>query len=89
MFPKTASAHQIQRKYRDIFNEVMRTKEPIVVLNNNIPEVVIVDVHEFDALREKMEAMELELAIHAVEVARKEKKEGKLKKLKSLADLMN
>lgn len=87
MFPKTATAHEVQRRYRQIFDEVMQTKEPIVVLNNNKPEVVIIDIHQFEIQQKQLEAYELELAMRAIEEAQKEKKQGKLKKLKSLADL--
>jgi prevent-host-death family protein len=89
MFPKTASAQQIQRNYRTLFDEVIEKQEPLVVLNNNKPEVVIIDIKQFEDMQKKIEEHELELAKQAILIARKEKKEGKLKKLTSLADLIN
>jgi len=49
--PKTATAQQIQKNYRSIFNDVMIKREPVVVLNNNKPEVVIVDLQTFDEMK--------------------------------------
>jgi len=39
--PKTVSARDIQRNYRQIFDEVMETRKPVVVLKHNQPEVII------------------------------------------------
>ena len=76
-FPKTTTAREIQRNYRSIFDFVKRTKEPVVVLRNNKPEVAILDI-------KKLEEME---AIIAILQSREEIKKGKGKVLKSLVDL--
>ncbi len=89
MFPKTASAQQIQRNYRALFDEVIQKREPLVVLNNNKPEVVIVEIKQFEGMQKTIEEHELEMAKKAVAIGRKEAREGKLKKLTSLADLMD
>ena len=88
MFPKTASVQQIQRNYRSILDQAMQTKEPIIILNNNKPEVVIIEVHEFEKMQEKAQKYELEMAKQAIAAYQEEKTNGKLKKLHSLKDLM-
>lgn len=87
MFPRTASVQDIQRKYRTLFDVVITTKKPLIVLNNNKAEVVIVEVHQFEEMQEKAEQYDLEMAKKAIAIYATEKKKGKLKKLKSLANL--
>ncbi|KKU80486.1 MAG: hypothetical protein UY05_C0006G0020 [Candidatus Peregrinibacteria bacterium GW2011_GWA2_47_7] len=87
MLLNTTSVHQIQRNYRKIFDEVVLEKKPLIVLNNNKPEVVIIEINQFEILQKKADQYELEMAKQAIVVAHKEKKAGKLKKLKSLSDL--
>lgn len=77
IFPKTASARDIQRNYRRIFDDVKKTKETVFVMKNNKPEVAIVDA-------KKLEEME---AILAVLESREEARAGKVKVLRSLKDL--
>ena len=88
MFPNTASAQQVQRNYRKLFDEVMEGKQPLIILNNNKPEVVIIDIGEFQKIQEKADAFETEMAKRAIEIAHREKKTKKLKKLRSLQDLI-
>lgn len=76
-FPRTTTAREIQRNYRKIFDLVKKTKEPVVVMKNNKPEVVIMDA-------KKLSEME---AILAVLEAREEIRAGKGKVLESLKDL--
>lgn len=77
-FPKTTTAKELQQDYRRIFDLVKKTKEPVVVMRNNKPDVVIVDA-------KKLEEIE---AILAVLQSREEIRQGKTKRLKgSLTDL--
>lgn len=76
-FPKTTTVREIQRNYRKLFNYVKRTKKPILVITNNKPDVVIVDV-------KKLEEME---AINTVYRSYAQAQRGEAKELKSLADL--
>ena len=77
------SASEIQKNYRKIFNRVMRTKKPIVVMRGNRPEVAVVDVRMLDAMEKKVEKIELDEALEAVRIGEEELKNGKLKLLKS------
>ncbi len=76
------SASEIQKNYRKIFNRVMRTKKPIVVMRGNKPEVAVVDVRMLDAMEKKVEKIELDEALEAVRIGEEELKNGKLKLLK-------
>ena len=87
IMPKTASSKDIQQNYRALFNEVMASKEPLFVLNNNKPEVVVISIKTFESLSQSREDYEQNIAQKAVEDYLSEKKAGKLKKLSSLADL--
>ena len=88
--PKTASVQDIQRNYRKLVDEVKTTRNPLFVLRNNNPEVVIVDVESWNAITKRSRAEEERQALEAIRIFEKERKAGKLKVLKgSLADLMD
>ena len=88
ILPKTVSARDIQRDYRRIFNEAKTSKKPVVVLTNNKPDVVIMDVAELEHLYQKAEKAEVAEALKAVSAYKREKKAGKLKKMRSLGELL-
>jgi len=87
-FPKTTTIREIQRNYKKVFEMVKRTKEPVVVMKNNKPDVAIVDVKALKELDKKLEELELADAIRSIRQGEKEYKEGKAIKAKSLADLI-
>ena len=87
LMPKTASSKDIQKNYRTLFNEVMSSEEPLIVLNNNKPEVVVISIKTFESLSQSREDYEQNMAQKAIGNYKLEKKNGKLKKLSSLADL--
>lgn len=76
-FPRTTTAREIQRNYRKIFDLVKKTKEPVLVMKNNKPEVAIVDAKRLSEMQAIMDVLE----------AREEIRAGKGKLLKSLKDL--
>jgi len=85
--PKTASSGDIQRNYRSLFNEIMVSGEPLFVLNNNKPEVVIISIKTFEALTQSHNDYEQAMAQKAIANYKHEKQSGTLKELSSLADL--
>lgn len=87
--PKTTTTQQLQKGYRALFDEVIGKKEPLVILNKNKPEVVIIDMITFEDLLESKRKYEEADLRDAIAVYEKEEKEGKLIKLNSLADLMD
>lgn len=88
LMPNTVSVSDIQKNYRKIFDRAKRTKEPVIVLLNNKPDVVIMDIKALELLNKKLEELEIEDTLRAVEEGRKELKEGKTIKANSLADLI-
>lgn len=79
-FPRTTTAREIQRNYRKIFDLVKKTKEPVVVMKNNKPEVIIMDVKKLSEMQNILDVLQ----------SREEIRTGKGKLLKgSLVDLWN
>lgn len=78
LFPRTTTAREIQRNYKNVFETVKRTKEPVFVMKNNKPQVAIIDAKKLEEMEAILEVLE----------AREEVRQGKGKKLKgSLVDL--
>lgn len=78
--PKITTAKELQKNYRKIFDGVKKTKEPVLVMRNNKPDVAIIDA-------KKLEEMEVVISILQ---SREEARAGKAKPLKgSLKDLWN
>ncbi len=76
-FPKTTTARELQRNYRRIFDLVKKTKEPVVVMRNNKPEVVIMDAKKLEEMQAILDVLE----------SREQARQGKVKELKSFKDL--
>ena len=76
-FPKTTTIREIQRNSKKIFAEVKDTKEPVVVMKNNQPNVAIIDIDQLEELE----------AVASAQKGYSEYLEGKAKKLNSLADI--
>lgn len=85
--PKTNTIREIQRNYKKIFEQVKKTKQPVIVVKNNKPDVAVVDVQTFEAMSRKLEEFEIEKALRSVKLGMKEDKLGKTKTFKSLARL--
>ena len=88
LMPKTVSVSDIQKNYRKVFDSAKKTKEPIVVLSNNKPDVAIIDYGALEELRRIAYEAEIEDTLQTVKVGRKEFKEGKTVKVDSLAELI-
>lgn len=87
IFPRTVSARKIQRDYRKVFDTAKKTRDPVIVLTNNVPDVAIVSLPELERLYARANYGELTEAMAAIETYKKEKKDGKLKKLSNIKDL--
>lgn len=88
LMPDTVSVSDIQKDYRKVFDRVKRTKEPVVVLSNNKPDVAIVDYESLEKLRKESAERETKIALRAIRQGEKEYREGKTIKANSLADLL-
>ena len=76
-FPKTTTVREIQRNYKRVFEEVKKTKEPVVILKNNRPDVAIIDVYTLENLNKRLEEFELEDALRSAKLGMKEYRQGK------------
>lgn len=88
LMPKTVSASDIQKNYRKIFDSAKRTKEPVIVLSNNKPDVAIIDYEAFENLRAASYELEIKDTLRTIEKGEKELKMGKTVTANSLADLL-
>ena len=88
LMPNIVSVSDIQKNYRKVFDRVKRTKEPVIVLSKNKPDVAIIDYDELEILRKVAYEAEIEDTLRVVKEGRKEYKEGKTIKAKSLTDLI-
>ncbi len=88
LMPNTVSVSDIQKNYRKVFDRAKRTKEPVIVLSNNKPDVAIIDYDELEILRKAAYEVEMKDVLRVVEEGRTECKEGKTIKANSLADLL-
>lgn len=75
------SVSDVQRDYRKVFDKAKKTKEPVMVLRDNKPDVVISDSKTWDEIKNKIQEIELNQALEAIRVAKKEEKMGTLKEL--------
>ena len=81
-------ASDIQRNYRKVFDKAKKTKQPVVVMRDNEPDVAILDVKSLETMKKRLEELEIEDTLRIVKEGRKEYKEGKTVKANSLADLI-
>lgn len=89
LMPKTVSSSDIQKKYREIFDEVKKTKEPVIVLHGNKPDVAIVDFNYLEKLEQTSYESELKDALEAIREGDKELKAKKTKIFSSLIKLLD
>lgn len=82
------STSDIQKNYRKIFDRAKRTKEKIVVLRDNKPDVVIIDAKTLEEKERKLEEFEIEDTLRAIKEGEEEYRKGKLITAKSLTDLL-
>ena len=89
LMPKTISSSEMQKKYRKVFDEVKKTKEPVIVLTGNKPDVAIVDFSYLEELKQASYEKELKDALESIRAGDKELKAKKTKVLPSLAKLLD
>ena len=87
LMPNTVSVSDIQKNYRKVFDKVKRTKEPVIVLSNNKPDVAIIDYDELEILRKTAYDAEVSDALVAIAEGDRELQAGKTKIASSLAEL--
>ena len=80
--PKTTTIREIQRNYKKVFEEVKKTKEPIVIMKNNKPDIALVDVQKLEELNRQLEEFEMQEVIRSAQLGAKDM--GKLANPKPL-----
>jgi len=82
----------LQRRYRSLVDKIKKTGEPMVVINNGDPDVVVMDVATYNSYTQKLKELQEENLLRIASEGLKEYKAGKtiiLKKGQKLLDLIN
>lgn len=89
--PMITTVADLQRGYRALVDKIKKTGEPLVVVNNGVPDVVLIDARTYNAQVKKVQEMEEEYLLRVKDEALEEYKLGKtvwLKKGQRLSDLL-
>ncbi|MBU0978903.1 type II toxin-antitoxin system prevent-host-death family antitoxin [Patescibacteria group bacterium] len=84
--PQTVSTKDIQRHYRDVFDQAQHG--PVVVMTNNKPDVVIMSLARAEDLFQKAKQTELDKILKAITLYNRDKKAGKLIHASSLQEFI-
>ncbi len=82
------SVSDVQRDYRKVFDKAKKTKQTVMVLRDNKPDVGVVDAKILMEREKRLEELEIEDALRAVREGEEEYRTGKIIKAKSLTDLL-
>lgn len=85
--PRTFSASALQREYRKIINVANETRDAVVLINNSVPEAVILGVDTYNQLVSDDYAWDETFVLSQVGQADRSSKAGKSKRLKNWNDL--
>lgn len=78
IFPTTVSARQIQRDYKSIFLQVNKTNQPVMVISNNQPQVVILSLNSFARYAESFNREELWKTIASIQADNRKTNENEV-----------
>jgi prevent-host-death family protein len=81
--PQIATVADLQRKYRSLVDKIKKTGEPLVIVNNGQPDVIIMDTITFNSKMERCRQIENEYLDKLYEQALDEHRTGKTTKLKN------
>jgi PHD/YefM family antitoxin component YafN of YafNO toxin-antitoxin module len=84
---KSYSVRDLQRNYRAVLNEAKHSRDAILLINNSVPEAVVLDVETYNALVTDTYAYDKARVAKLVEDARKSYRSGRAKKLKDWDEL--
>jgi len=90
--PFIANVADLQRGYRALVERIKKTGEPLVIVNNGKPDVVVMDVDEYNLRVKRLNSLEEEYLLKHANLAQKEYKSGKtvrLEKNQKLIDLLD
>ena len=83
----TYSVRDLQRNYRAVIDDAKRTKDAVVLINNSVPEAVLLDVETYNALVVDDYPWDVPYVLKQVAAADKSIKAGKVRRLMSVDDL--
>ncbi|MFA5945328.1 MAG: type II toxin-antitoxin system Phd/YefM family antitoxin [Patescibacteria group bacterium] len=83
----TYSVRDLQRNYRAVIDDAKRTKDAIVLINNSVPEAVLLDVETYNALVVDDYPWDVPFTEKQVKEAMASSKAGRVRRLKSVNDL--
>lgn len=75
--PFMATVADLQRGYRALVEKIKETGEPLVVVNNGKPDVVVVDAKTYNARSERLRELEEEYLLNLAKEAMEDYKNGK------------
>lgn len=91
VIPQITTVANLQRDYRTLVDKIKRTGEPLVVVNNGKPDVVVISVKTYNDRTRRLKELEEGYLLKVLEEAKKEHREGKtvwLKKGQKLSDIL-
>ena len=84
---KSYSVRDLQRNYRAVIDDAKASHDAIVLINNSVPEAVILDVETYNTLVQDTYAWDVPRVLKLVKEARKSLAAGKGKRLKDWNEL--
>lgn len=92
VIPFITTVADLQRGYRTLVDKIKRTGEPLVVVNNGKPDVVVISAEVYNNKAKRLKELEEEYLLKVYKEAIDEYKKGKTVKLKkgqTLLDLIS
>ena len=87
--PRSYSTRDLQRQYRAIIDSAKASKDAVVLINNSVPEAVLLDVDTYNQLVRDEYAWDESFVLKQVAAANTSSRRGQSKRLKSWKDLDN
>lgn len=89
--PFIVTVADLQRRYRSLVDKIKKTGEPMVVISNGDPDVVVMDVATYNSYTQRLKKLQEEYLLRVASEGLKEYKAGEtvsLKKGQRLLDLI-
>lgn len=90
--PQIATVADLQRGYRPLVNRLKKSGQPLIVVSNGKPDVVIMDIEAFESREKAFQDIEEAYLLSLAAEALKESRQGKalvLKDDKTLLDIID
>lgn len=84
---KTFSVRDLQRDYRSVLDEAKRSHDAVLLINNSVPEAVVLNIATYNALVQDGYPADEAYTLKLVREAEQSIKKGKVTRLKHWEDL--